>query len=128
MSTESKSETREQVNQRTLGDIRDRKPIFWENDSHVPFKNLKGQLDVSVLEIKDAEARLKRFAPFIKAVFEDTVALDGLIESPISDIDKFKNALETTYDFSFPGQMFLKRDDLLPIAGTIKARGAIYEV
>lgn len=89
MSTESKSETREQVNQRTLGDIRDRKPVFWENDSHVPFKNLKGQLDASVLEIKDAEARLKRFAPFIKAVFEDTVALDGLIESPISDIDKF---------------------------------------
>ena len=128
MSTESISETREQVNQRTLGDIRARKPVFWENDSHVPFKNLKGQLDVSVLEIKDAEARLKRFAPFIKAVFEDTVALDGLIESPISDIDKFKTALETTYNFSFPGQMFLKRDDLLPIAGTIKARGAIYEV
>ena len=58
---------------------------------------------MSVLEIKDAEARLKRFAPFIKAVFEDTVALDGLIESPISDIDKFNTALETTYDFSLKG-------------------------
>lgn len=128
MSTESISEATQQANQRTLGDIRDRKPVFWANDGHVPFKTLKGQLDVSVLDIKDAEARLKRFAPFIKTVFEDTEKLDGLIESPISEIDNFKEALQTTYDFSFPGQFLLKRDDLLPIAGTIKARGAIYEV
>src|SRR5699024_11817165 len=113
MSTESESETREQVNQRTLGDIRDRKPVFWENDSHVSFKNLKGQLDVSVLEIKDAEARLKRFAPFIKAVFEDTVALDGLIESPISDIDKFNTAFENSYVFLFPNQMLDRKCTLL---------------
>lgn len=128
MSTASISELTEQVNQKTLGEIRDRKPVFWANDSHVPFKNIQGQLDISILDIKDAEERLKRFAPFIKTVFEDTVELNGLIESPISEISEFKATLEETYDFTFPGQFLLKRDDLLPIAGTIKARGAIYEV
>lgn len=117
-----------QDNEKILGDIRDRKPVLWLNDHHLPFKQLRGQLDVSVLDIKDAEARLKRFAPFIKEVFEDTKILDGLIESPISEISDFKSTLEKTYQFQFPGKFLLKRDDLLPIAGTIKARGAIYEV
>lgn len=126
----NKKVTQEQVqdNQKILGDIRDRKPVFWDNDRHQPFNEIRGQLDVSVLDIKDAEARLKRFAPFIEAVFSDTKALGGLIESPITAIPDYKQGLEKQYDFSFPGKFLLKRDDLLPIAGTIKARGAIYEV
>ncbi|WP_010303094.1 D-serine ammonia-lyase [Kurthia senegalensis] len=64
--------------------------------------------------IDEAEERLKRFAPYIAKVFERTKELDGLIESPIT--------------FYEPNHVYIKRDDQLPISGSIKARGGIYEV
>lgn len=39
-----------------------------------------------------------------------------------------RSHLEEIYETVLPGSLYLKRDDLLPIAGTIKLRGAIYEV
>lgn len=36
--------------------------------------------------------------------------------------------LENEYEKTLPGDFYIKLDDLLPISGTIKSRGAIYEV
>ncbi len=41
-------------------------------------------LPLTRTDVDDAEARLERFAPFIKKVFPETAADRGLIESPLT--------------------------------------------
>src|SRR5699024_4740031 len=87
----------------------------YQSDSSLPF---------TIDDIKDAEARLSRFSSYIKTVFPETKENNGKIESQIFSLDTFKN-------IEFPnlkGQLLLKGDHALPISGSIKARGGIYEV
>ena len=103
-------------------------PLFWTNDQYqgVDLANEKSAYGPE--DIKDAEDRLNRFAPYFAENFPETRPNNGIIESYISEIDDFKAFLEEYYQVTIPGTIYLKRDDTLPIAGTIKARGAIYEV
>ncbi|MGE6203765.1 D-serine ammonia-lyase [Guptibacillus hwajinpoensis] len=105
-----------------LNDLLQLKEVYWRNPQ-------KGKIphttELSMTDIQDAEARMKRFAPYFRKVFPET---NGIIESSISDISKMKAKLEKEEDISIPGDLLLKRDDILPIAGSIKARGGIYEV
>lgn len=82
----------------------------------------------SIDAIDKASKRLQRFSSYVKEVFSETTSLNGLIESPLRDITKMKAALESRFHVTIPGQLMLKCDHLLPIAGSIKARGGIYEV
>ncbi len=79
-------------------------------------------------DVQDAEARLQRFAPWIAHVFPKTTASGGIIESPCVAIPAMQNALEAHYAQPLPGQLWLKKDSHLPVSGSIKARGGIYEV
>ena len=81
------------------------------------------------IDTDEAEARLLRFAPYIKRVWPEVE--DGIIESPLKEISNFKEAFEKTSDYSgdgIPGRLFLKCDSHLPISGSVKARGGIYEI
>ncbi len=77
------------------------------------------QNDGAIVDIDDAEARLARFAPFINRMFPETDG--GIIESPLTEIQSKKI-------MRIPGRLFLKQDSHLPISGSVKARGGIYEV
>lgn len=79
-------------------------------------------------EIHAAEERLVRFAPYIAQAFPETQSREGLIESPLIPILRMKKYLEKRYISQIPGQLWLKCDNELPISGSIKARGGIYEV
>ena len=80
------------------------------------------------IDIDEAAARLERFAPLIQVLFPETVDTQGIIESPIVAIKNFQKYLEQAAQCPIPGQLLLKQDSELPISGSIKARGGIYEV
>ena len=102
----------------------------WINPYKLPFDIISAiaELIVSDEDIADAEKRLRRFAPFIKKVFPETEKDCGIIESPLREICSMQSALEETYGSVIPGKLFLKMDSHLAVAGSVKARGGIYEV
>ncbi|WP_415579334.1 D-serine ammonia-lyase [Filibacter tadaridae] len=84
--------------------------------------------NVTAVDVKDASDRLKRFASYIETVFPETRDAKGIIESPLTAIPEMKEALADEYNSSIPGELLLKQDNKLPISGSIKARGGIYEI
>lgn len=104
--------------------------MCWINPYALPFAFTDAlyQLIVSDEDISDAEKRLSRFAPFIKKCFPETEKDNGLIESPLKHIPNMQSALQQTYACRIPGKLFLKMDSHLAVAGSVKARGGIYEV
>lgn len=105
-------------------------PTVWINPDYLPVEVTDGlcQLVVPDSAIDDAEARLTRFASFICRRFPETEPTNGLIESPLADIPRMQQALEKEYGCTIPGRLMLKMDSHLAIAGSVKARGGIYEV
>lgn len=100
------------------------KEVFWMN----PNKNNRLSEDISLEDVDDAAARLERFASYIEKVFPETSKSNGIIESPICEIGKMKSYLAEHSQMDLKGRLMLKCDNLLPISGSIKARGGIYEV
>ena len=85
-------------------------------------------MELGMADILDAEARLQRFAPFIRERFPETAPRGGLIESPLTPIPRMQRLLEERFGAVIPGRLLLKQDSHLAIAGSVKARGGIYEV
>ncbi|MBK3494954.1 D-serine ammonia-lyase [Viridibacillus sp. YIM B01967] len=83
---------------------------------------------INQIAIDDAAGRLQRFAPFIANAFPETALSKGIIESEIMVINEMKSVLKSRYDVAIEGKLLLKCDNALPISGSIKARGGIYEV
>lgn len=102
----------------------------WINPWLLPFAVTSATCELVVSDemIADAERRLVRFAPFIRKCWPETEQTNGLIESPLTHIPKAQRQLEEQYGVSIPGRLFLKMDSHLAIAGSVKARGGIYEV
>jgi D-serine dehydratase len=112
------------------------KPHLWLNPLYDPKNVLVG---ITRREVEDAAARLERFAPLVAKLFPETADAGGIIESPLTPLsDKMSRELyQTATTGSKPdggwhtecGQRFLlKQDNELPVAGSIKARGGLYEV
>lgn len=102
--------------------------ISWINSKKVNWKVAKELLELTEAEIDEAEQRMERFAPFIMKCFPETVPQNGRIESDLVLIPNMKKSLEEKYMATIPGTLLLKKDSHLAVAGSIKARGGIYEV
>ena len=79
-------------------------------------------------DVQDAHARLTRFAPYLAQAFPETAVTGGIIESELAAIPLMQKRLEKEYGQHINGEILLKKDSHLPISGSIKARGGIYEV
>ncbi len=102
--------------------------VFWVNPNMEKYETAIKDSPLNEENVKDAEERLKRFAPYIAKVFPETKETNGIIESPLLKITSMKQALEKHYEQPILGEVLLKCDSHLPISGSIKARGGIYEV
>lgn len=111
-----------------LKNIIEQQEVLWRNPLNGDSEAGIAQSGITATDVKDASDRLKRFAPYIAKVFPETADTNGIIESPITAIPKMKEALAATYETAIPGKLLLKQDNALPISGSIKARGGIYEV
>lgn len=111
-----------------VGDICELKETVWVNPDKKPFSLAIASCPLTMEDIVDAADRLDRFAPYIRKVFPETAATGGIIESDILPIPHMQKLLEEEENIPIPGQMWLKLDSHLPISGSIKARGGIYEV
>lgn len=98
-----------------VADMADCREVFWEN------RNMQESCD-NIVDIDEAEARLIRFKPFVKKKFPETKT--GTIESELTEIVNMGKHL----DDGIKGRVFLKCDSHLPVSGSVKARGGIYEV
>lgn len=102
--------------------------VFWINPNMEIFQSGIKKTSLNEADVKDAEKRLVRFAPYIAKVFPETEGTAGIIESPLVDIPAMKQSLQNTFQQPFLGDLLLKCDSHLPISGSIKARGGIYEI
>ena len=102
--------------------------VLWLNPGLQSAETALPRMELGMADILDAEARLQRFAPFIRERFPETVPRGGLIESPLTPIPRMQRLLEERFGAVIPGRLLLKQDSHLAIAGSVKARGGIYEV
>ncbi|WP_088155860.1 D-serine ammonia-lyase [Achromobacter xylosoxidans] len=105
-----------------LENLQSRTPLLWLNPARGG--PLPGSAP-SLALIDEAESRLARCAPLLAALFPELAAAGGHIESRLMAAKPLQQALGAG-DAS--GSWYLKRDDELPVAGSIKARGGFHEV
>ncbi|MCU9587968.1 D-serine ammonia-lyase [Proteus mirabilis] len=109
-------------------DLVDLKEVVWFNPNVTSTDQGLPYVGLTQNDVMDAQARLQRFAPYLMKAFPETASTEGIIESAVVDIPQMKRALEKRYNTLIEGQLRLKKDSHLPISGSIKARGGIYEV
>jgi D-serine dehydratase len=115
-------------NQPLLKRVSAEEEVIWINENLTSSALAMEKINITMDDILDAEARLARFAPFLEKCFPETAPSKGIIESPLVEIPAMKKRLETEYNTTIPGKLLLKQDSHLPISGSVKARGGIYEV
>ena len=99
----------------------------WINPGKKPFETVRAGLPVKPEEVDDAADRLDRFAPLLRRLFPETEAEGGRIESPLREIPALRERMGWRERVP-AGRLFLKLDSDLAVAGSVKARGGIYEV
>ncbi|WP_042858089.1 D-serine ammonia-lyase [Dickeya sp. NCPPB 3274] len=105
-----------------------RQPVCWFNPAVVPVSDALGDVPLTDADVADASQRLQRFAPFLRQAFPELAASHGIIESELVPVPAFAAAIARQAGLDAPSSVLLKLDSHLPVAGSVKARGGIYEV
>lgn len=113
--------------QQILSDLKNRIETIWLNPN-LSSVEIHGKISgYSYAYMLAAQNRFMRFLPYIAIAFPETAARKGIIESNLLSIPHMQESL-IKEGYTIPGQLFLKDDAHLPIAGSVKARGGIHEV
>ena len=108
--------------------MQNKEEIIWFNPKLIQTEIAVKKVSVTAKMVEDASERLVRFASYLRIAFPETEQAKGMIESPLVKIPKMESALQDFFQSEISGELFLKCDNALPISGSIKARGGIYEV
>ena len=108
--------------------LKSMQPLLWPNPALAPagevLTRLAASHSLALADIIEADALLRRWAPALLRLFPELAASEGLIESPLVEL---RDAHVVT-GVPSAGLCLVKCDHALPVAGSIKARGGIYEV
>lgn len=108
--------------------LKAQKETAWNNPKRLPLVKAMENCELSMADVEDAAARLDRFAAFFRVAFPETAPTNGIVESPLKPIPAMQQMLAQDCGVEIPGQLLLKLDSHLPISGSIKARGGVYEI
>ena len=104
------------------------KPTWWWQE---PVENVSEAIEASGVDpriVDEARKRFIRFAPWFRAHYPDSLYTGGILESPVQHEAGFADAYARQAGESLVGSLWFKRDDSLPVSGSVKARGGIHEV
>lgn len=107
-----------------VADLAAEKETLWLN----PDYGEDADLELRQADLFDAAARFDRFGPYMAAAFPETAATGGILESPLRRLHAMQDHVTAREGYELPGALYLKADNELPISGSIKSRGGIYEV
>ena len=124
------NETRKELMERVplLRQIEAGEELLWINPLRLPAAQGHEKAPLTMADIDDAQARLARFAPFLAERFPELMAVGGIIESPLTPVPRLKDRLNDRYSAGLTGTLLLKQDSHLAVAGSVKARGGVYEI
>ncbi|MGB6310431.1 MAG: D-serine ammonia-lyase [Steroidobacteraceae bacterium] len=103
-----------------------RTPLLWINEHWRPFDAGAIAAALDPRGMYDAEVRLSQYAVVLKRLFPELTHSQGIIESPLLPADRLQRGMMPARGGL--GRWMIKADHTLPIAGSIKARGGLYEV
>ncbi len=99
----------------------ERQPLLWLNPGYDPQADGRAES----LDPMLAQARFARCAGLLQQVFPELRPGGGQLASPLVPIPRFRDLVAPGRP---AGAWLLKRDDALPVAGSVKARGGFHEV
>ena len=97
-------------------------PLLWLNPVLAPAAEALARQDVTWREVQDAAAAFSRWRPVLCRLFPELT--EAGIEAALEPLSDAAAAL----GHAPRGGVWLKRDDALPVVGSIKARGGCFEV
>ena len=101
--------------------LRASEPLLWINQNKRPVAEV--HVPVQPEQVREAEQNWRHLAPLLKQCFADLEASNGVIASELHDVPELARSLGYN-----KGRFFVKGDHALPVAGSVKARGGVYEV
>ncbi|GLO49600.1 putative D-serine dehydratase [Pseudomonas putida] len=102
------------------------RPALWLNPNLKANGIADPSLPIRAAQVKEAEENWQLLAPLLETCFTELKASKGRIQSKLIEAEDLRGALG--YGTSEYGRVFVKADGDLPVAGSIKARGGVYEV
>ena len=107
-------------------DVLAARPTLWVNLAYRAGAIGDEALPIRPEQVDEAQRNWKRLAPLLETCFPELKATGGAIRSDLVELKGLWDAL----GYAAPefGTIFVKADSALPVAGSIKARGGVYEV
>ncbi|MDD3114163.1 MAG: D-serine ammonia-lyase [Anaerovibrio sp.] len=112
-----------------LTDIRNAIEVEWANPLKMNNDDAVLRSSLTLSDIDSAYARMRRFSPLLRQLFPETEYRNGIIDSDLVEVPRLKEALNSPrIGANITGRLMMKLDSHLAVAGSVKARGGIYEV
>lgn len=113
-----------------LEKIKNLEPTVWINPDRKTRDEAWENVEFTLDDIMKADERFKKFAPLMIKLFGDEFSelyqSNGILESDLIRLENLEKKYKEEKDFK--GKLYLKMDSHLPVVGSIKARGGLYEV